>query len=261
MSCILKNGVRECPIYVLYDSGCSSAAILSVAAESVGAVSVPHRCKLATFDNDQCVVRDFTSFEIMSLDRTVCVSVPEALVGDSLTVSGDRPPTNGEITPFKYLQGVVFDELPDATIGVILGAPYAHLWMDGETRFHSSDYPLAKRSKLGWVLIGPSLDKDKADKMDKLNAVVRYRAGRILYDFGYIKGRFGEAYMQYAQIGRHKHRNDVTGAETTTLEKHKSFSHKSLIYSAIFPKPYWLMYFYMSVIRLNNKNIKKEPWK
>ena len=164
VSCILKNGVRERPIYVLFDSGCSSAAILSVAAKSVEVVPVSHRCKLATFDSDQTVVRDFASFEVMSLDRTVCVSVPEALVGDSLTVSGDRPPTNEEITPFDYLRGVVFDELADTTIGIILGAPYAHLWMDGETRFHSLKYPLAKRTKLGWVLIGPTLDAKEGGK-------------------------------------------------------------------------------------------------
>ena len=57
---------------MLFDSGCSSAAILSVAAKSVDIVPVSHKCKLATFDSDQTVVRDFASFEIMSLDRTVC---------------------------------------------------------------------------------------------------------------------------------------------------------------------------------------------
>ena len=103
---------------MLFDSGCSSAAILSVASESVGIKPISHKCKLSTFDSDQHVVRDFASFEILSLDRSVRVSVQEALVGDSLTVSNDKPPTNEEITAYKYLDGVVFDKLPDTTIGI-----------------------------------------------------------------------------------------------------------------------------------------------
>ena len=65
--------MRERPIYVLFDSGCSSAAILSVAAKSVEIVPVSHKCKLATFDSDQTVVRDFASFEIVIRSYCVCL--------------------------------------------------------------------------------------------------------------------------------------------------------------------------------------------
>ena len=157
MSCILKNGEHERTIYVLFDSGCSSAAILTVAVDAVNIVPVPHYCCLSVFDENQVGVRDFASFEIMSLDKSFCIPVREALVGDSLTTDNDQPLTNREIIPFNYLDGVVFDELEDPTIAVILGVPYAWLWLDGETKFHSPSLPLARKTQLGWVLIGPAL--------------------------------------------------------------------------------------------------------
>ena len=165
---------------MLYDSGCSSAAILTVAAMSVQITPTSRYCKLSTFDNDECAFRDFASFEIVSLDGAVRVKVADALVGDSLTVQGDRPPTNAEIMPFEYLSGVMFDELEDETIGVILGAPYAWLWMEGETRFHSPEYPLAKHSKLGWVLIGPGLDRSSELSESQARLAVGVEDPRIL---------------------------------------------------------------------------------
>ena len=144
---------------MLFDTGCSSAAILTVAAESVKLDFQTYLCKLSTFDNDKCSLRDFASFEILSLDRSVRFSVKDALVGESLTVESERAPTNFEIAPYDYLDGVRFNELDDPTVGVILGAPYSWLWATGETRFHSPDYPLAKQSSLGWFLIGPSFEK------------------------------------------------------------------------------------------------------
>ena len=141
----------------MFDSGCTSAVLLSRVSESVNIITRTHLCQLSTFDEDKCEEREFASFELLSMDRSVKVKVRNALVGDLLTTEKEYPPRNNDITPFKYLSGVVFNELPSNLVGIVLGAPYAWMWMTGETKFHSPTLPLACKSKLGWILVGPCL--------------------------------------------------------------------------------------------------------
>ena len=100
-SCIIKNGTHEKPIYGMFDSGCSSAVLLFRVSESIHIVTVPHYCRLNTFDEDKYGIRDFASFEVLSMDRSVRFRVKNALVGDLLTTENERPPTNQDILPFK----------------------------------------------------------------------------------------------------------------------------------------------------------------
>ena len=80
---------------------------------------------------------------------------------------------------YKYLEGVVFDELPDDLVGIVLGAPYAWMWMTGEIKFHSPTLPLASKSKMGWILVGPGM-KDRVEEppMSHLNLILNYSSSR-----------------------------------------------------------------------------------
>ena len=126
-SCIIKNGECERPVYGMFDSGCTSAVVLSNVSESVHITTKSHLCQLSTFDEDKCEEREFATFEVLSMDRSVKVKVKDALVGDLLTTEKEHPPRNCDIVSHKYLEGVVFDELPNDLVGIVLGAPYA--WM------------------------------------------------------------------------------------------------------------------------------------
>ena len=116
-------GPRCTPINVMFDSGCSSVAALTEAMDSINVQCYSLPCKLSTFDKNDCGIRDFADFQILSLDRKICVNIKGALIGDVLTAESDRPPRNEDVIPYKYLDGVIFEELSDPTIGVILGAP------------------------------------------------------------------------------------------------------------------------------------------
>ena len=70
-SCIVKNGECERSVYGMYDSGCTSAVLLSSVSESVNIVTNTHLCHLSTFDEDKCEKREFASFELLSRDRSV----------------------------------------------------------------------------------------------------------------------------------------------------------------------------------------------
>ena len=166
-SCIVKHGSREIPIYGMYDSGCTSAILLTSISEDLHIHTSPRHCRLSTFDKNRVEVREFASFEVMSTDRSTRFTVKDALVGEVLTTEDDNPPRNNDVTPYRYLDGVVFDELESDLVGIILGAPFAWLWMEGDTKFHSPELPLAKKSRLGWLLIGPSLaGKDSMKSVD-----------------------------------------------------------------------------------------------
>ena len=57
----------------MFDSGCTSAVLLSRISDSVNIVTRTHLCQLSTFDEDKCEEREFASFEVMSMDRSVKV--------------------------------------------------------------------------------------------------------------------------------------------------------------------------------------------
>ena len=139
----------------MYDSGCTSVAVLSEAIYSVGAPVFSQPCRLSTFGKDTCEIREFADFEILSMDRQLILPIKGALVGDTLTTERDQPPKNSDLIGHPYLNGVSFDELEDPTIGIILGTPFSWLWSLGETRFENVNKPIAVCSRLGWVLIGP----------------------------------------------------------------------------------------------------------
>ena len=145
----------------MYDSGCTSVAVLSEAIYSVGAPVFGQPCRLSTFGSDTCEMREFADFEILSLDRSLVLPIKGALVGDVLTTERDRPPKNSDLVGHSYLEGVHFEELEDPTIGVILGSHFSWLWSLGETRFEQPHKPIAVHSRLGWVLIGPRFGEDK----------------------------------------------------------------------------------------------------
>ena len=146
----------------MYDSGCTSVAVLEKAIHSVGAPVFSQPCRLSTFGSDTCEMRDFADFEILSMDRQLVLPIKEALVGDVLTTERDRPPRNSDLVGHPYLEGVFFNELEDPTIGVILGSQFSWLWSLGETRFSNPLKPIAVHSRLGWVLIGPRFGEGEA---------------------------------------------------------------------------------------------------
>ena len=81
----------------MYDSGCTSVAVLSEAIYSVGAPVFSQPCRLSTFGSDTCEMREFADFEILSLDRSLVLPIKGALVGDVLTTERDRPPKNSKL--------------------------------------------------------------------------------------------------------------------------------------------------------------------
>ena len=170
-SCIIKNGSRETPVYGMFDSGCTSAILLTRVAENLKIPTISRHCRLSTFDKNKVEMRDFASFEVLSINRSTRFTVKDALVGEVLTTEDDRPPRNDDVIPYRYLNGVLFDELEQDLVGVILGAPFAWLWMEGDTKFHSPELPLARKSKLGWVLIGPSLVGEEQVKSVGVGAI------------------------------------------------------------------------------------------
>ena len=156
---IIQSGNQEQATYAMLDCAATSSAVLSDILDSINGIILERSCKLSTFDKCENSMRNFADFKIQPLDRSFTLDVGNALVGDILTTERDKAPRNLDIKDLSYMKDVSFDELDDPTIGVILDACFAWTWTGLGQRFGSREQPIALRTKFGWTLVGPALDK------------------------------------------------------------------------------------------------------
>ena len=150
----MKSDLGSCLTYALIDSGASISAIRLDAADFVGAKVTQKESKLVTFGKNETAQRDFASFEIEPIDKTFCIKIKDALVGDILTTEKEKPPKNEVVGNYPFMAGVNFVELEDPTVSVILDVRHAWTWAGGDTKSGSRDEPIALKTRWGWTLLG-----------------------------------------------------------------------------------------------------------
>ena len=123
----VKWGDRSTTTYALLDSGATCEAILDEVAYEIDAEIESRPCNLSTF-NSKIYNPDteFAKFTVEPLDGSFSIDVNKALVGNILSAENERPLGQSDVKGLDYLSDITIEELPNKTIGVILGSRYAY---------------------------------------------------------------------------------------------------------------------------------------
>ena len=82
----------------------------------------------------------------------------KVLTVEKIPLRASPVPCRGSIKNFKHLHGITLSELPDKTVGLLIGLNASNLFRPLETRFGPMGTPDAIKTILGWTLFGPALD-------------------------------------------------------------------------------------------------------
>ena len=96
------------------------------------------------------------SLEIMDLDNTVSIDVPQVFVVEKLNISKDAVATQEDVKSWPYLHDLVLPtKLEDCTVNLLIGVNIPEALQPGEIRRGENGGPFALRTKFVWTLNGP----------------------------------------------------------------------------------------------------------
>ena len=113
------------PTYAMFDSGASCSAISLDLVNRIGVDTKKLNIRLGTFDHETVAEREVASFSISDLHDSIELSVKNALVGTVLSTENETPPHPDQLVQYSHLKNLVFNQLSDPTVGLILDAKFA----------------------------------------------------------------------------------------------------------------------------------------
>jgi len=168
---ILINANNKCcPSYALLDSGANISAISKNLVEKLNLKTDKINIKLGTFDSNEQVKKEVTSFKVSNLSKTIEFDVDNALIGNVMTTENEFPLRNEDIKGLEYMEDVLLDELEDDLVEVILSAKFAKFYFGKEIRSRDDDEPIAVLTDFGWCVIGP-VDFRDYEHFHQINAI------------------------------------------------------------------------------------------
>ena len=152
---LVTAGGETWPTYALLDTGANCSAITDELALKIKANMKTLNIRLGTFDNNSVSKREVTSFKVSNLSETFSINVNNALVGNLLSTESEKPPRTANLQQYDHLKDLIFNELEDDSIGLLLDAKYAMTFMTGRVYTGKSDEPIGVETKFGITIIGP----------------------------------------------------------------------------------------------------------
>ena len=162
-----KNG-NSIDTYALLDPGATRSVINEKIVNDLNLPIEIKNMRVITVDSIKEGSRNLTSFKLGNLKGDYSFDVPNALVGNILTLENDIPPSKKDIDGFSHLEGIEFDELPNKDIGLLLSAEFAWSWTGGECRRGAPHEPIAFLTCYGWATVG-------CNRSSTSNVVSHYR--------------------------------------------------------------------------------------
>ena len=156
----MKTDNQTRPTYALLDSGASVSAISKSLVKEMNLITRLVDIDLETFENRQIVQMQTTSFKISDVNNSMVITVYDALVGGILTSEHESPCGQSVTDGYEHLKDVVIHELPEKSIGLLIGARFARHYFGREVRLGGDDEPIGVLTDFGWCVVGPLSDRD-----------------------------------------------------------------------------------------------------
>ena len=154
----MSAGGKKWPTYALLDTGANCSAITDDVLTKIDAPLKTLNIRLGTFDNNTVSQREVASFTVSNLSETFHISVNNALIGNMLCTSSEKPPKAADYQQFDHLKNLTFNTLDDDSIGLLLDAKHAHAFMTGRVYMGAEGEPIGIETFFGNSVIGPKPD-------------------------------------------------------------------------------------------------------
>ena len=163
---IARNGNKEVRTYALLDSGSQRTFCAKKLARELGVKGMKTSVPICTLTSDSQFVdtaSELVTFEIRGIDLEfeVFVKLRNILTIEKIPLQATPAPTIDQIGHLKHLRGISSTNLPDKTVGLLIGLDAHYLFRPLDARFGPAGSPDVIKTPLGWVLFGPSLDRSK----------------------------------------------------------------------------------------------------
>ena len=152
---LVSAGGDKWPTYALLDTGANASAIQDDLCLKINAPLTTLNINLGTFDQNSSAQREVASFTVSNLTETFSVDVQNALVGKFLSTENEKPPKSADFVQYDHLKDLVFNELDDTSVGLLLDAKYAESFMAGRVYVGKSGEPIGVETNFGNTIMGP----------------------------------------------------------------------------------------------------------
>ena len=152
-----KGETNEVITYALLDNGSTASFCSEDPLMKLGVGTRKCQISLAAISDvmENCDSA-IASLEIMDLDNTVSIGVPQAFVVRKLNISKDAVATQEDVKLWPYLNDLVLPtKLEDCTLNLLIGVNIPEALQPEEIRRGDNGGPFAERTKFGWTLNGP----------------------------------------------------------------------------------------------------------
>jgi hypothetical protein len=146
---------HEVQTYALLDDGSHVSLCDSSLVKRLGITGVPTTFSLTTVNQGTKENRGEVRLIVSDLDGSENVDITRAWTVNNLPISKRSISTTNDVFGWSHLDGIVFPELENENVSMIIGSdvPEAH-WVLEQRRGGRKE-PYAVRTPLGWTLIGP----------------------------------------------------------------------------------------------------------
>ena len=127
--------------------------------------------RLGTFDKNSSAPREVASFKVSNLTETFSIEIKNALVGKFLSTENEKPPKSSDYVQYDHLKDLVFNQIDDDSVGLLLDAKYAASFMTGRVHVGNEGEPIGVETNFGNTVIGPKPDSFENIVNNDINAI------------------------------------------------------------------------------------------
>ena len=150
--------------YALLDSGSDSTMVDARIARDIGLVGDSTKLQIHSVSSSHQIVSSRVNFSVESLDKTGTITVNGGLTMTNWAVRAGPPPKE-RLANWTHLKDVSVGELDDKHVGLLIGCDVPEAHRSLEEKVGSPKQPLARKTILGWIVLGPwtrSLNGDRS---------------------------------------------------------------------------------------------------
>ena len=159
--------------YALLDNGSDATLIDGELARALGLQGDTTALKLHSVNAVREVNTKRVRFLVQSIDRSGSAHVETAYAVENLSIGAGCFPRQDELDRWAHLRDLKFERLENTHIGILIGCDVPEVHWSIEERLGTRKQPFAKRTVLGWILLGP-LNKELGDRASSNNTSARH---------------------------------------------------------------------------------------
>ena len=159
----VTNGDREIKTFALLDGGANRHVVSKDISRRLKMNGKTVNMRITTLEKTVEGEREVADVSVRGINGHELI-LSNAIFGEIIASKDDRPPRAEDVEGMEHLVDVSFPSFPDGdegcTIGVIIGAEQARLWINGERHVGAEGLPMGLSTALGTGLIGPKNNTD-----------------------------------------------------------------------------------------------------